>query len=181
QLVEQGHVDGWDDPRMPTLVGARRRGFTPEGFHLLIERIGVSKAESWIDYGILEECMRIHMHETAPRRIAVLDPVKLVIDNFPEELEEACEAPNHPQRPDWGKRTLPLTRELWIEREDFTETPPKGYFRLYPGNRVRLRYGFVVECTGCDKDAQGNVTAVHCTYFPDSRSGTPGADAYKVK
>src|SRR5690606_25448877 len=117
QLVEQGHVDGWDDPRMPTLVGARRRGFTPEGFHLLIERLGVSKAESWIDYGILEECMRIHMNETAPRRIAVLDPVKLVIDNFPEELEEACEAPNHPQRPDWGKRTLPLTRELWIERE----------------------------------------------------------------
>ncbi|MCC7079980.1 MAG: glutamine--tRNA ligase/YqeY domain fusion protein [Burkholderiales bacterium] len=181
QLVDEGHVDGWDDPRMPTLAGARRRGYTPEGFRLFAERIGVSKADSWIDYAVLEECMRGHMNETAPRRIAVLDPVKLVIDNYPEGAEEACEAPNHPQRPEWGKRALPFSRELWIEREDFTESPPKGYFRLYPGNRVRLRYGFVVECTGCDKDAAGAVLAVHCKYFSDSKSGTPGADAYKVK
>jgi glutaminyl-tRNA synthetase len=181
QLVEDKHVEGWDDPRMPTLVGARRRGFTPEGFRAFAERIGVSKADSWIDFSVLEECMRDHMNETAPRRIAVLDPVKLVIDNYPDVQEEACEAPNHPQKPDWGKREVPFSRELWIEREDFSETPPKGYFRLYPGNRVRLRYGFVVECTSCEKDAAGNVSAVHCTYFPDSKSGTDGSNNYKVK
>ena len=181
QLVEDKHVEGWDDPRMPTLVGARRRGFTPEGFRAFAERIGVSKADSWIDFSVLEECMRDHMNETAPRRIAVLDPVKLVIDNYPEAREEACEAPNHPQKPDWGKREVPFSRELWIEREDFAEAPPKGYFRLFPGNRVRLRYGFVVECTGCDKDDAGNVVAVRCTYFPDSKSGTDGANNYKVK
>jgi glutaminyl-tRNA synthetase len=181
QLVDEGLVDGGDDPRMPTLLGARRRGFTAEGFRRFAERIGVSKAESWIDYAILEECMREHMNETAPRRIAVLDPVKLVIENYPESGEETCEAPNHPQRPDWGKREIPFARELWIEREDFSENPPKGYFRLFPGNRVRLRYGFVVECTGCDKDAGGTVIAVRCKYFPDSKSGTPGADTYKVK
>jgi len=181
QLVEDKHVDGWDDPRMPTLVGARRRGYTPEGFRAFAERIGVSKADSWIDYSILEECMREHLNEVAPRRIGVLDPVKLVIENFPADQDDACELPNHPQKPEWGKRSVPVSRELWIEREDFTETPPKGYFRLFPGNRVRLRYAFVIECTGCDKDAQGNVVAVRCTYFPDSRSGTPGSDTYKVK
>ncbi len=181
QLVEDGHVEGWDDPRMPTLVGARRRGFTPEGFQRFAERIGVAKADSWIDFSVLEECMREHMNETVPRRIAVLDPLRLVIDNYPEAAEESCEAPNHPQKPEWGKRAMPFGRELWIEREDFAEQPPKGYFRLYPGNRVRLRYGYVVECAGCDKDANGNVIAVHCTYLPESKSGTPGADAYKVK
>ena len=181
QLVEEHHVEGWDDPRMPTLVGARRRGYTPEGFRIFAERIGVSKADSWIDYSVLEDCMREHMNEVAPRRIAVLDPLKLVIDNFPENKEELCEAPNHPQKPDWGKRAVPLSRELWIEREDFAETPPKGYFRLFPGNKVRLRYGYVVECTGCDKDAKGNVVAVHCSYDPETKSGTPGAEKVKVK
>jgi len=181
QLVEEGHVEGWDDPRMPTLVGARRRGYTPEGFRLFAERIGVSKADSWIDYGVLEDCMREVLNESAPRRMAVLDPLKLVVDNWPAERDESCEAPNHPQKPEWGKRAMPFTRELWIEREDFTENPPKGYFRLYPGNEVRLRYGFVVRCTGCDKDASGNVSAVHCEVYPDSRSGTAGADKYKVK
>lgn len=181
QLVEEGHVAGWDDPRLPTLVGARRRGYTPEGFHLFTERIGVSKSDSWIDYSVLEDCMREHLNEVAERRIAVLDPVKLVIDNYPEDQAEECFAPNHPQRPELGKRAVPLTRELWIEREDFMENPPKGYFRLFPGNSVRLRYGYVVKCTGCDKDAQGNVTAVHCEYDPDTKSGTPGADKVKVK
>ncbi len=181
QLVEEGHVDGWDDPRMPTVVGARRRGFTPEGFRLFAERIGVSKADSWIDYTVLEDCMREVLNESAPRRFAVLDPLKLVIDNYPENGEETTEAPNHPQKPDWGKRTMPFSRELWIEREDFMENPPKGYFRLYPGNSVRLRFGFVVKCVGCDKDAAGNITAVHCEYLPDSKSGTPGADSHKVK
>ncbi|MEW5782520.1 MAG: glutamine--tRNA ligase/YqeY domain fusion protein [Pseudomonadota bacterium] len=181
QLVEERHVAGWDDPRMPTLVGARRRGYTPEGFRRFAETIGVSKSESLIDYSVFEECQREVLNETAPRRIAVLDPLKLIIDNYPEGEEEECLAPNHPQRPEWGKRAVPFSKELWIEREDFTEHPPKGYFRLFPGNRVRLRYGFVVECTGCDKDEHGNVIAVHCNYFADSKSGTPGADAYKVK
>jgi glutaminyl-tRNA synthetase len=181
QLVDEHHVDGWDDPRMPTIVGARRRGYTPEGFRLFAERIGVSKADSWIDYSVLEDCMREDLNGRAARRMAVLDPLKLVIDNYPDGNEEECLAPNHPQHEDWGKRAMPFSRELWIEREDFAETPPKGYFRLFPGNRVRLRFGFVVECTGCDKDAAGNVTAVHCNYFADSKSGTPGSDTYKVK
>jgi len=125
--------------------------------------------------------MREHLNEVAPRRIAVLDPVKLVIENYPEGKEEECEAPNHPQKPELGRRRLPFSRELWIERDDFRETAPKGYFRLFPGNKVRLRYGYVIECTGCDKDAGGNITAVHCRYDPDTRSGTPGAETVKVK
>ena len=181
QLVEEKHVTGWDDPRMPTLVGARRRGFTAEGFRLFAERIGVSKSDSWIDMSVLEECMRQHLNETALRRIAVLDPLKLIIDNCPENHEELCEAPNHPQHSELGKRPIPFSRELWIEREDFMETPSKGYFRLFPGHTVRLRYGFVVKCIGADKDANGTIIAVHCEYIPDSKSGTPGADNYKVK
>jgi glutaminyl-tRNA synthetase len=181
ELVTKGHVDGWDDPRMPTLVGARRRGFTPEGFRIFAERIGVSKGDSWIDMSVLEDCMREDLNARAPRRIAVLDPVRLVIDNFPEGAAEDCFAPNHPQHPEMGKRALPLTRELWIERDDYTETPAKGYFRLAPGAEARLRYGYIVRCTGAEKDAAGNVTVVHCTYDPDTRSGTPGADARKVK
>jgi glutaminyl-tRNA synthetase len=181
QLVEDKHVDGWDDPRMPTLVGARRRGFTPEAFRLFADRIGVSKADSWIDYQVLEDAVRDDLNERAPRRIAVLDPVKLIIDNYPAGKSETCQAPNHPQKPDWGKRDVPFSRELWIEREDFQEHPPKGYFRLFPGNEVRLRYGFVVKCTGAEKDAAGNIAAVHCEHYPDSKSGTAGANEYKVK
>jgi glutaminyl-tRNA synthetase len=175
ELVEERHVSGWDDPRMPTLAGARRRGYTPEGFRRFAERIGVAKADSWIDFSVLEDCMREHLNEVAPRRMAVLDPLKLVIDNFPEAGEEQAEILNHPQKPEWGKRSVPFTRELFIEKSDYAEKPEKGYFRLSPGARVRLRHGFVVECSGM-KDG-----AVHCTYFPDSRSGTPGSDQYKVK
>jgi glutaminyl-tRNA synthetase len=181
ELVEEKHVDGWDDPRLPTLMGARRRGFTPQGFRLFTDRIGVSKADSWIDMSVLEDCMREDLNETALRRIAVLDPLRLIIDNYPEGQTELCHAPNHPQKPELGQRDIPFSRELWIEREDFMETPVKRFFRLYPGNKVRLRYGFVVECTGCDKDAQGNITAVHSTYLPDTKSGTTGADSVKVK
>ena len=181
QLVEEGRVAGWDDPRMPTLTGARRRGYTPEGFRLFAERIGVAKADSWIEYSVLEDCMREDLNARAERRIAVLDPLKLVIDNYPDAREEECLAPNHPQKPELGRRALPLSRELWIEREDFAETPPTGFFRLFPGNRVRLRYAYVVTCTGCEKDAAGRVTAVHCEYDPDTKSGTPGADKVKVK
>jgi len=180
-LVEGGHVDGWDDPRMPTLIGARRRGFTPEGFRQFMDRAGISKSNSWIDMSVLEENMREHLNETAERRVAVLDPVKLIVTNYPEGQSEDCSAPNHPLKPELGSRTMPFSRELWIEREDFMEEPVKGFRRLFPGNKVRLRYGFVVECTGCEKDAEGNVTAVLCEYFPDSKSGTPGADNYKVK
>ncbi|MDQ2641476.1 MAG: glutamine--tRNA ligase/YqeY domain fusion protein [Pseudomonadota bacterium] len=181
QLVDEGHVDGWNDPRMPTLAGARRRGFTPEALRTFIERLGVSKSDSPIDIGVLENCVRDHLNEVAPRRIAVLDPVKLVIENYPAGQTEQCEAPNHPQQPALGSRQMQLGKELWIEREDFMVTPSKGYFRLYPGNRVRLRYGYVVECTGFEQDADGQVTTVRCRYFPDSRSGSTGADQYKVK
>ena len=181
QLVDEGHVDGWDDPRMPTLVGVRRRGYTPEGIRLFVDRVGVSKSDSVIDYSLLEDCQREVLNEIAPRRIAVLDPLKLVIDNWPKDHVEECFAPNHPQKPDWGKRMIPMTNELWIEREDFMEEPTKGYFRLYPGNQVRLKYGFVVRCTGYSKDSDGTVTEVHCDYLPETRSGTPGADSVKVK
>ena len=180
ELVAEGRVEGWDDPRLPTLAGARRRGYTPEGFRLFAERIGVSKADSWIEYSVLEDCMREHLNEIAPRRMAVLDPVKLVIDNYPDGKVEFAEVPNHPQKPDWDKRRVPFSRELWIEREDFMETPAKGYFRLFPGNKVRLRYGYVVECTGYQRDNEGHLT-VRCTYDPDTKSGTPGAEKVKVK
>jgi glutaminyl-tRNA synthetase len=175
QLVSEGHVEGWDDPRMPTLAGARRRGFTPEGFRRFTERIGVAKADSWIELSVLEDCMREHLNEVAPRRMAVLDPVKLVIENYPQGREELLEVPNHPQQPEWGRRSVPFSRELWIEREDFAEAPPKGYFRLFPGNEVRLRYGYVVRCLGMQDGV------VRCTYYEDSKSGTPGANEYKVK
>ncbi|MDR1229626.1 MAG: glutamine--tRNA ligase/YqeY domain fusion protein [Azoarcus sp.] len=181
QLVDGGYVAGWNDPRLPTLSGARRRGFTPEGFRLFAERIGVAKADSWIDMSVLEECMRERLNEIAPRRIAVLDPLKLVLTNYPEGQGEPCLAPNHPLKPELGKRDIPFGRELWIEREDFMETPVKGFHRLYPGNTVRLRYGYVIRCTGCEKDTDGRVTTVFAEYFPDSRSGTPGADNYKTK
>jgi glutaminyl-tRNA synthetase len=181
QLVEEKHVDGWDDPRMPTIVGFRRRGYTPESVRLFAERIGVSKENSTIDMSILEDCLRDDLNERAPRATAVLDPLRLVIDNWPADLVEPCDAPVHPHKPELGRRAFGFGRELWIEREDFAETPPKGFFRLFPGNLVRLRYGHVVKCTGCDKDAAGNVVAVHCEVQPDSKSGTPGADNYKVK
>ena len=181
QLVDEGHVSGWDDPRMPTLVGIRRRGFTPESIRLFCDRVGVAKADQWIDYGVLEAALRDDLEPKALRVAAVLDPLRLVIDNFPEGLVEECTAPAHPQRPELGRRTFPISRELWIERDDFSEAPPKGYFRLFPGNRVRLRHGYVIECKGVERDAEGNVTAVHADYFPDSKSGTDGANTYKVK
>jgi glutaminyl-tRNA synthetase len=181
QLVDEKHVDGWDDPRMPTIVGLRRRGYTPEGIRLLIQRVGVSKSDSFIDYSLMEDCQREVLNEIAPRRIAVLDPLKLVIDNWPKGHVEECFAPNHPQKPDWGKRVVPMTNELWIEREDFMEAPSKGYFRLYPGSQVRLKYGYVVRCTGFSKGADGKVDEVHCEYLPETKSGTPGAETVKTK
>jgi glutaminyl-tRNA synthetase len=181
QLVDQGHVTGWDDPRMPTLVGARRRGFTPAGFQLFAERIGISKSDSWIDMSVFEDCQREVMNTQCLRRVAVLNPLKLELTNYDAGKTEICLAPNHPQQPELGKREMPFSRELWIEREDFEENPPKGFFRLFPGNMVRLRYGFVVKCTGCEKDAAGNVVKVFAEYLPETKSGSAGADSVKVK
>ncbi len=181
QLVDENHVGGWDDPRMPTIVGARRRGFTPEGFQLFAERIGVSKSDSWIDMSVFEDCQRDVMNDKCLRRVAVLNPLKLEITNYDALSEETCMAPNHPQHPETGKREMPFSRELWIEREDFEETPPKGFFRLFPGNMVRLRYAFVIKCTGVEKDGNGNVTKVLAEYLPETKSGGPGADSVKVK
>jgi glutaminyl-tRNA synthetase len=181
QLIDEKIVEGWDDPRMTTIVGLRRRGFTPESIQLFCDRAGVAKSDSWIEMSTLEGSLRDDLDEKAPRAVAVLKPLKLIIDNFPEGQSVECTAPVHPHHPERGQRTFPITRELWIEEEDFMEEPPKGYFRLFPGNRVRLRYGYVVECTGCDKDENGKVIAVHCNYFEDSKSGTPGSANYKVK
>jgi|TARA_B110000037_G_scaffold212606_1_gene265556 glutaminyl-tRNA synthetase len=181
ELIEKDYVAGWDDPRMPTLIGCRRRGYTPDGFKLFSERIGVSKADSWINYSTLEDCMREVLNTASHRRVAVLDPLKLVINNLPDNYEEDCFAPNHPQNPELGKRTIKLTKELWIEKSDFMEEPEKKYFRLFPGNQVRLRYGYVVTCIGCEKDKDGNIIKVLCEYLPDTKSGTTGSDSVKVK
>lgn len=186
QLVDEGHVSGWDDPRMPTIVGLRRRGYTPESLQLFAERIGVSKADSWIDYSTLEIALRDDLDPKAARAMAVLDPVKLVIENWGEVMGadaklDACQAPVHPHQPERGVRKFMFGKELWIERSDYEETPPKGFHRLYPGNKVRLKYGHVIECVGADKDAGGNITTVRARLVPDTKSGTPGADAVKVK
>ena len=181
ELVESKLVDGWDDPRLSTLAGVRRRGFTPRSIRLFAERIGISKADCWIDMGVLEDCLREDLNENAPRRIAILKPVKLIIDNYPENQHEDCFAPNHPQKPEWGKRTIPFSKILYIERDDFMEVPAKGYFRLAPGVEVRLRYAFIVKCVQVDKNAQGDIEAIRCIYDPDTKSGTPGAENRKVK
>ncbi len=181
QLVREGHVNGWDDPRMPTLAGLRRRGYTPAAIRLFCERLGVSKSDSRIDYSLLEQALRDDLDPIAPRAVAVLDPIKLVLTNYPEGQSETCHAPSNPHDPAAGSREFPLTRELWIERDDFREEAPKKYFRLFPGNTVRLKYGYIVRCTGCTKDEQGNIIEVQAEYLPDTKSGTPGADSVKVK
>lgn len=186
QLVEEQHVSGWDDPRMPTLVGMRRRGYTPESIRAMVESTGASKTNSWIDYSVLDGYLRADLEGKAARAMAVVDPIKLKLQNFAEEFgslehREACSAPAHPHLPELGQRAFSLGPELWIEREDFMETPPKGYHRLYPGNKVRLKYGYVIECVGAEKNEQGEVTAVLAKLVPDTKSGTPGADAVKVK
>jgi glutaminyl-tRNA synthetase len=185
QLVSEGKVAGWDDPRMPTIVGLRRRGYTAQALRLFADRIGVSKSDSWIDYSTLEGCLRETLDTTAPRAMAVLDPIKLVITNWDDlmgkDFLDTCTAPVHPNLPDLGKRTFTIGKEVWIERTDYEEVPSKGFFRLYPGNKVRLKYGHVIECTGAAKDAAGNITQVHAVLVPDTKSGTPGSDAVKVK
>ena len=180
QLVQEGDVSGWDDPRMPTLDGLRRRGYTPEAIRAFCEQIGVGRNESWIEMGILEECVRADLNVIAPRAMAALRPMKLIVENYPEELVEEFVTPNHPQRPELGERTIPFCRELYIEQDDFMEVPVKGFKRLSPGTEIRLRYAFIVRCTGVEKDDNGAITAVRCTYDRDTLTGGPAADR-KVK
>jgi glutaminyl-tRNA synthetase len=180
QLVNEGLVDGWDDPRMNTLRGLRRRGFTPAGLRLLIERLGISKQNSVIDYALLENCVREDLDATAPRRMAVLDPLKLTITNLPGNHEETLTFANHPKDESFGTREVPFASTVWIEREDFAEVPPKGFKRLVPGGEVRLRGVGIVKCDEVVKDAAGDVLELRCTLDPESRAGLPGADR-KVK
>lgn len=181
KLVDENFVNGWDDPRMPTIMGLRRRGYTPESIRLFCERIGVSKADSRIDYNILEQALRDDLDPKVDRSVAVIDPIKLIITNYPEGQSEMCQAPKHPHNPDQGIREFPFSRELWIERDDFMENPPKKYFRLFPDNVVRLKYGYIVKCTGFKKDENDHVIEVYAEYLPDTKSGTPGASSVKVK
>ena len=179
-LVQDGLVDGWDDPRMPTLQGIRRRGYTPASLRLFAERIGISKQNSLIDYSVLEGCLRDDLDAVAPRRMAVLDPLKVILVNLPEGFEETLEFPNHPKHEAMGTRSLPFSRELWIERDDFAEVPPAGFKRLTTGGEVRLRGAGIIRCERVDKDAAGVVSALHCTLDPDSRPGMEGANR-KIK
>jgi len=180
RLVDEGYVDGWDDPRMPTIAGIRRRGFTPEAIRNFCNEIGVTKSESIIPFGVLERNLREDLNVRAPRRMAVLRPLKLVLTNFPEDKTEWVEAANHPQDPDMGTRKVALTRELYIEQDDFMEEAPKKFFRLKPGGEVRLRNAFIIQCNEVIKDEMGNVVELHCSFDPETRSGQPGADR-KVK
>jgi glutaminyl-tRNA synthetase len=180
QLVQDGDVSGWDDPRLPTLTGLRRRGYPPGAIRSFCDRIGVGRSDSWIEMGLLEDCVREDLNERAPRAMAVLKPLKLVIDNYPEDGEEEFDAANHPQQPEMGSRKISFCRELLIEQDDFQEEPAKGFHRLAPGKEVRLRYAFIVKCTGVEKDERGNVVAVTCSYDPDTHTGGPAAGR-KVK
>ena len=190
QLVNENKVSGWDDPRMPTIVGLRRRGYTPESLQLFAERIGVTKSDSWIDYSTLEGCLREDLETKAHRAMAVLNPVKLVLTNWDEVIGvghiESCEQPSLPHKNDeTDTSAIPLRhftigKEVWIEREDFEEVPPKGYKRLFPGNKVRLKGGYVIECTGCIKDASGNITQIEASVIPNTKSGTPGSATVKA-
>ena len=180
RLVQDGIVDGWDDPRLVSVAALRRRGFTPESIRMFVELCGVAKSNSTADYAALEYCIREDLKTKAPRYMAVLDPVKLIIDNYPEGQTEMLSAVNNPESEALGTREIPFGRELYIEREDFMEEPPKKYFRMFPGNEVRLMNAYFVTCTGCVKDEDGNVTEVHCTYDPASRGGN-SPDGRKVK
>ena len=180
KLVEDGIVDGWDDPRLVTIAALRRRGYTPESLRMFVDLVGVSKANSSVDSAMLEYCIREDLKLKRSRMMAVLDPVKLVIDNYPEGQTEMLSVPNNLENPELGERMVPFSRELYIEREDFMEEPPKKYFRLFPGNEVRLMSAYFVTCTGFEKDENGKVTVIHCTYDPETKSGS-GFTGRKVK
>ena len=180
RLVEDGIVDGWDDPRLVSIAALRRRGFTPESIKMFVELCGVSKANSSVDYAMLEYCIREDLKMKRSRMMAVLDPVKVIIDNYPEGQVEYLEVDNNVENPELGKRKVPFTRELYVEREDFMEEPPKKYFRMFPGNEVRFMNAYFVKCNSCVKDENGNVTEIHCTYDPASKGGN-SPDGRKVK
>ena len=180
KLVEEGVVDGWDDPRLVSIAALRRRGFTPESLQMFMELVGVSKSQSSVDYAMLEYCIREDLKLKKPRMMAVVDPIKLVIDNYPEGVTEMMDVPNNQEVPEMGTRQVPFTKELYIEREDFMIEPPKKYFRLFPGNEVRLMSAYFVKCVSYETDENGNVTVVHCTYDPETRSGS-GFTGRKVK
>ena len=180
KLVEDGIVDGWDDPRLVSIAALRRRGYTPESIRMFVDLVGVAKANSSVDYAMLEYCIREDLKLKKSRMMAILDPVKLVIDNYPEGQIEMLEVPNNLENPELGSRMVPFGRELYIEREDFMEVPPKKYFRLFPGNEVRLMSAYFVTCTGCEKDENGNITVIHATYDPETKSGS-GFTGRKVK
>ena len=180
QLVEENHVESWDDPRMLTISGLRRRGYTPSSIRNFCSLIGIGKKQSWIDMGVLENAVRDDLNETAPRVMGVIEPLKVVIDNYPEDQTEEISAQNHPQKPELGSRSLPFSRELYIEKNDFMEDPPRKFFRLGPGREVRLRYGYYITCVSYEKDADGKVTLLHCTYDPETRGGS-SPDGRKVK
>jgi len=180
ELVEKHHVSGWDDPRMATICGMRRRGYPAEAIRDFIEKVGVSKAYSVVDYGLLESCVRDRLNASAPRAMAVLEPLKVIIDNYPEGKTETLSAELHPDHPEMGSREVTFSRELYIEKSDFMVDPPKKYFRLFPGNEVRLKSAYFVKCVGYDTDENGEVTCVHCTYDPESRGGN-SPDGRKVK
>ncbi len=181
QLVDDGHVEGWDDPRMPTLAAFRRRGYTPESIRDFMGRIGVTKKDNVIELGLLENCIREDLNERAPRRLGVLAPLRLVIENWPEDAEEWLEAANHPNRPELGVRKVPFSRELFIERDDFMEDPPRKFYRLRPGGEVRLRYAYIIKCERVVKDENGVITEIRCSYDPATRSGSGGDPGRKVK
>jgi glutaminyl-tRNA synthetase len=180
RLVREKYVSGWDDPRMPTIAGLRRRGYTPEAIRSFVSQAGISKTDSMVDIAFLEYCLREDLNKTSRRVMAVLRPLKLIIDNWPAGKMEEVEAVNNPEDEAAGNRKVPFSGELWIEGEDFEECPPPKYFRLFPGNSVRLRYAYIVTCTGCDKDAEENITAVHCVYDPATRGGN-APDNKKVR
>lgn len=180
KLVNEGYVKGWNDPRMPTLAGMRRRGYTPDAIRNFCNRIGVAKKESLVDMGLLEHCVREHLNKVAPRVMAVLRPLKVVIDNYPEGQEEYLDAVNNPEDPDAGTRKVPFSRVLYIEKDDFMETPPKQFFRLAPGREVRLRYAYFIKCESVVKDENGEIVELHCTYDPATRGGD-APDGRKVK
>jgi len=180
QLVEEGHVNGWDDPRMPTIAGMRRRGYTPGSIRAFWDEAGVAKADSILPMGVLENALRNDLNERAPRVMAVLNPLKVVLSNYAEDKTEWLEAPLHPQKPEMGIRKVPLSREIWVERDDFMEDPPKKFFRLQPGGEVRLRNAFIIRCDQVIKEDDGQVVELRCSFDPESRSGLPGAQR-KVK
>jgi glutaminyl-tRNA synthetase len=181
ELVRAGHVTGWDDPRMPTLAGLRRRGVPPEAIRDFVRRIGVARADSIVDVAMLDHTIREYLNKAAPRRMAVLHPLKVIIDNYPEGRTEALDAVNNPEDPSAGSRQVRFGREIYVERDDFMEEPPKKFFCLSPGQEVRLRYAYFVKCVGVDKGANGEVTAIHCTYDPATRGGNNPPDGRKVK